>query len=738
MSTTSVDLAVRAWALPADHKPPTGLIRATGQAWFPNHILFVDTETTTDHTQRLLFGAWRYCRLVVNPDGALEVVCVAEGLFYDDELPERDPEGFAALRVHAERERADVDPREPDARPRLQLESLSSWLNGVFWRVAYKLRAAVVCFNAPFDLSRLAWHVGEARRSRRRTRDEDGTVRPAADSTRDAFRGGFSFVLWSYLNDDGERVEGRHRPRMAVKSIDSKRSLKGFRSPDIVDPEDQLPDPGTSKKQSWFPGHFLDLRTLVFALTDRGHTLESACEAFGVPYTKRQVEHGRITDEYIAYCREDVGATQALAEAALTEFRRHPIDLQATRAYSPATIGRAYLKRMGITPPRSRQTFGNEVHGWAMSAYYGGRAECRIRRTQVPVVYCDFRSMYPTVCALMNLSGLLTAEQLHAVDATKEVQELLDRVTADDCFDPELWPQLVGIAQVIPAGDVLPVRARYGPGPSFQIGVNHLTSSEPMWFTIADLIASKLLTGKTPQITRAIRFTGTGTLPGLTPVRLLGETPVDPASEDFFRTVIEQRTLAKDQGDARRDKGLKTLANATSYGIYAQMTRREPTKERHPVLVHGRPDEPFERKIAAPEDPGEFAFPPFAAVITGAARLMLAIVEDQVAQAGGHYAFCDTDSMAIVATRNGRLVPCEGGPEQTSNGKPAIRALSWKQVEAIRERFTQLNPYDPAIAGGSLLQMENENYLPGTKGRRQLHCYAISAKRYTFLTDARR
>ena len=72
--------------------------------------------------------------------------------------------------------------------------------------------------------------------------------------------------------------------------------------------------------------------------------------------------------------------------------------LQASRAYSPATIGKAYLREMGVRSPAKR--VDPEILGYGMSAYYGGRAECRIRRTPVPVVYCDFLSMYPTVCAL--------------------------------------------------------------------------------------------------------------------------------------------------------------------------------------------------------------------------------------------------------------------------------------------------------------------------------------------------
>jgi hypothetical protein len=38
-----------------------------------------------------------------------------------------------------------------------------------------------------------------------------------------------------------------------------------------------------------------------------------------------------------------------------------------------------------------------------MSSYFGGRAEVHIRRTVVQTLYCDFASMYPTVCTLMGL-----------------------------------------------------------------------------------------------------------------------------------------------------------------------------------------------------------------------------------------------------------------------------------------------------------------------------------------------
>jgi hypothetical protein len=716
--TDLLDVAVRAWT-PANERARDRSTSPPGER-YPRQLLIIDTETTTDQTQRLNFGAWRYCR-VSESDGEIKLTCLQEGLFYADDLPERYPEGFETLKAYATSRVPDVDNTQADGVRSLSLEPLEQWLRRIFWRAAYKLRAGVVCFNMPFDLSRLAWRVGEARNR---------------SGGQDPFAGAFSLVLWHYTRA-GVWHEGRHRPRLVIKAIDSKRALKGFRKPDIADPKNLIPeDPAaTAPDSSWsFRGHLLDLRTLTFALTDRGHTLESACDAFGVPYVKRNVEHGKITTDYIDYCREDVGATQELAAASLTEFMRHPIELQATRAYSAATIGKGYLRAIGVRPPLERQEFDPKILGWAMSAYYGGRTEVRARRVPLPVVYLDFLSMYPTVCALMGVWKLLTAERLELVDATAEIASLLETVTVDDCFDPKLWLGLVGIVQIIFEGNVLPVRANYSAGPGWQIGLNPLHSGQPMWFTIADLIQSKILTGKAPRVLRAIRFEPRGQTPDLQSVSLLGEVPVSPG-EDFFRAVIEERKRAEARGsdeEKRRAKSLKVIANSTSYGIYAQMTRRELGGGRtEPVTVHGYREEPHTWPVSAPEQPGEYSFPPLAACITGAARLQLAMLERLVTDLGGSHVFCDTDSMAIVATEHGELIRCPGGKHQGSDGSPSVRALSWEQVEAVRARFEKLNPYDPNVVRGSILEIEDENYTDETRTkRRQLHCLAISAKRY--------
>src|SRR4029077_9918817 len=100
----------------------------------------------------------------------------------------------------------------------------------------------------------------------------------------------------------------------------------------------------------------LDLRTLAFSLTDRSYSLDSAAKAFGIEGGKQHVaKHGFVDFKYIDYNRRDVQVTAELAVKVLFEYKKHPIYLQPTKAFSPASIGKAYLRAMGITPILERQ-----------------------------------------------------------------------------------------------------------------------------------------------------------------------------------------------------------------------------------------------------------------------------------------------------------------------------------------------------------------------------------------------
>ena len=216
----------------------------------PQRMLVFDTETRTDTAQALTFGGYRYYD---------RGICLEEGLFYGDDLPRADR---ATLEAYVSTHAAGTDRRR--GVEKLQLLTRREFLEKLY-AAGYDGRGLIVGFNLPFDLSRLAVSSGPTKDKR--------------------FAGGLSLALWDYVAVNGERKINKHRPRIAIKHIDSKRALKGFTGTLGADPVDLIPEgseTGEPEDDYKFRGHFLDLRTLAFVLTDRGHSLDSACKAFGV------------------------------------------------------------------------------------------------------------------------------------------------------------------------------------------------------------------------------------------------------------------------------------------------------------------------------------------------------------------------------------------------------------------------------------------------------------------------
>ena len=266
----------------------------------------------------------------------------------------------------------------------------------------------------------------------------------------------------------------------------------------------------------------------------------------------------------------------------------------------------------------------------------------------------------------------MTAAEIQVKDCSREVQRFLQGLTPAKLYRPETWKNFPAFVKVVPNGDLLPSRAQYSAASNdWQVALNYLYApdsdpSQGLWFSLPDVVSSVLLTRKTPKIVGAFKLIPVGELQGLRSVQLGGEVLVNPRTQDLFRTVIEKRKSLSQQKDItledveRLDKSLKVLANATSYGIFAEMNRQE-SEKRVKVRCHGLDPEPYQCWAMHPEQIGEYCFPPLASLITGAARLMLAQLEHSVSELGGTYAMEDTDSMAIVATEEGGIIPCKGG-----------------------------------------------------------------------------
>jgi hypothetical protein len=312
----------------------------------------------------------------------------------------------------------------------------------------------------------------------------------------------------------------------------------------------------------------------------------------------------------------------------------------------------------------------------------------------------------------------LVAERLSVEDATEEVRTLLENITQEDCFNQDTWKQFKFFARIRPEDDVFPVRAEYSDdGVTKNIAINRLTDHEPTWFSGPDLIESKLLSGKVPKIEKAIRFVPQGQQKGLRSTNLRGMVAVDPRKDDLFCQMVEQKQVHKKLDEAL-SYFLKICANSTSYGMFYELT---PQKKVKPVKVRVFSGEhSHEQYVDTIEKPGEWYFPPIASLITGGAHLLLAMLERCITDKGGQYLFCDTDSMCIVASRDGGWVACPNEPQ--------IKALSWKDVEEIAARFESLNCYDRTKVPGSILKIEKVNF----QGKKQIDLFgmATSAKRY--------
>ena len=362
-----------------------------------------------------------------------------------------------------------------------------------------------------------------------------------------------------------------------------------------------------------------------------------------------------------------------------------------------------------------------------MSTYYGGRSEVRIRREVARVLYCDFLSMYPTVGTLMGLWHFVTAREVTWHAATGEVRRLVANLQIGDLQRPEFWRALAILVKLEPDDDVLPIRARFD-GRQQSIGLNYLTNSDGQWFTLADVLAAKLLTGKTPRILRALRFEPGDAQENLATVDLMGKSAyrIEPDRDDLYKRLIELRGAAKRSRDRASEKGdaehaerlnaeqqaLKICANAVCYGIHVELNV-DTARKAQDVPYWGFDGRRRVNSMRTVEEPGPYFHPLLATLTTAGARLMLAIAEHLAACEGIGWAFCDTDSFALARPKD---------VSDTEFVECADRVRSW---------FEPLNPYEGA---GELFKCEEQNYgLRGgrpTKRLAPLYCFAVSAKRY--------
>src|SRR5579884_452740 len=546
---------------------------------YEGFCLVLDSETTTGLDQEPRFLIWKLFglteerRLQLHRRGrldrdALDTLYEA-GLVYNSERCTADE--IETMRQWAYEKLYRIDDRD-------------SFLEQ-FYRWVYDEQSLVIGHNLPFDLSRWA---------------RPDEVREGGGNGRRSFRGGFSLRLCRCTLPDG-KTDCFDHPPLRMKHIGRYKTLIGFAHVRVPGAE------GGDTRTLSYDGRFLDTAALGTALLGPGKaSLQGLAERLKLPpetWKKTADYAGAVTVEYLDYCERDVDLTWAVYRELRDLYRRHGTGRPLWTIFSEASLGKAYLAELGVPRfNRRKPPVPAEIIGHSMQAYYGGRTETNIRLQPVEIELCDFKSQYPCLNAVMGLQSLILARSIEVRPCLDEVHQFLaSRDLLDQLQRPDTWRRLRCLVCVRPGGDILPVRSRFGGAgvAAANIALCYLYGREPTWYTLADIVASVLLTGgKVPEIVEAIEFVPIGQAK-TTPFPLFGDSRymVDLTTDDLGARLIDLRsTVQAELKDAKSDadreyldslqRALKIVANAASYGVLLEVNARERTAKPQPVTVY--------------------------------------------------------------------------------------------------------------------------------------------------------
>lgn len=626
-------IALRTFTNKKDSRAKVTINRKSEHLAFPRVLTF-DTETTADEFLNLKFGSF-----TVHDGDTYQY----GGLFWDERHVSKKEYGI--LKAFSEKHS-------------MRLFSFKEFITIFYWEV-YERKTLCIGYNINFDLSRIILDYGHGRYSG---------------------KDGFSFKL----------TEDTSYPRLRIKHLTGRLYNIEFTRAK-----------GKYRKGTTFKGYFLDVSNLACVLTDnKSLSLEKACEIFDTPIKKQALgKHGKITPKYIEYNINDTNATYHLFKKVRHVYERYQLIIPIIKVYSSASLGKQALKQCNITPfLQQNPEFSKAIIGKVMSAYYGGRCECRIRKKPVKVTVLDFFSMYPTITLLLGLWNYVIAERIQYEefkDNIEDIQTFIDYFDMNKALDRDSWNKMNVLVEIEADSDIFPIRSKYGDSESYNIGINYVTYKGSLYYFLPDVLASKLLSGKSPKVKSAVRFIPEGTQEGLTETEVYG-VHVNPKKDNLIKVLVERRQEIKNEmKKASKDsheydvldaqqRALKILNNSTTYGIYIEMH----PKDKEQINIFSKDD--FETEGTF-ESTGTFFNPIIGANITAGARLLIAIAERFVMDKGEVHAYMDTDSIFV--------------PPYLAN--------------ELSHLFDSLNPYDFDKA---ILEIE--------EGMEDIWFYGISSKRY--------
>jgi hypothetical protein len=459
-------------------------------------------------------------------------------------------------------------------------------------------------------------------------------------------------------------------------------------------------------------GPIVDTRILGNAILGNGKgSLNAMLKRYGLTDEKKDEitsYSAKYTKEMYKYAIHDAELTGMLFAAICKLYAQHDLVTPLYMLFSEASVGKGYLNKFGVIPFKNAQPhISREIYKYANDAMYGGRSEVNMKlrdfRYPVQVRYCDFKSQYPLVNALLNTQRFLLAKRVEVLRNQQDnITEIIKKIKFEDLRDRNIWKEFCGIlCKVKPNNDILPHRIQLSDGT--KIYETSPVSGGEKWYSICDVIASYIRTGKIPEIIDGIVLVPSEEKRQTSIIKLFGDDNfvIDLSRDDLFIKIIDYRDKVKAdkktlEKSVKTDKDLvlvhekqlqienlsnfqnvlKLISNSTSYGI----------------LVESREE-------AREDVAGSFNALPIGIHITAGARLLLACAEKLGMDRCIKHAFCDTDSFAYALPEIDKNIIKEEKDKKVNE--------FYEKVDECVSWFNTLNPYS---SSGSIFELEEYNF----------------------------
>jgi hypothetical protein len=243
-------------------------------------------------------------------------------------------------------------------------------------------------------------------------------------------------------------------------------------------------------------------------------------------------------------------------------------------------------------------------------------------------------------------------------------------VEADLLEHPGAWRDLARLVKVRPSGDVLTAHVELV-GTEATVSAPIVGGSRPFWTTGFDLAVAAIEdadaggSGRIPDVEEIWTFTFGDRLPRLRAVAFPDGWRWDPRRASTYRSrdgrtwghlplllsamrIGAKRDPAPSTAAIRRSGVLKISTVAASFGMFSATSERADVRpgERHRVITSDGVVPLMEGRA---ERPGPWAFPPAAALVEGAGRLLLTLLMHEVRARSGPLIQVDTDGAYIGA-----------------------------------------------------------------------------------------